>query len=49
MTDYATTASRIPVLFHGGYRAQRPLHGGIKYVPVVSKLRISLSSVEGVL
>jgi len=49
MADYARTAKRIPILVPGGYWAQRQLHAGIKYIPGASKLRISLSSVEGVL
>jgi len=49
MADYARTAGQIPILFPGGYWAQRQLHAGIRYVPVASKLGISLSSVEGVL
>jgi len=49
MADYARTAERIPILFSGGYWAQRQLHAGIDYVPVASEPRISLSSVEGVL
>jgi len=49
MADYARTARRIPIPFYGGYWAQCQLHAGINYVPVASKLRISLSSVEGVL
>jgi len=49
MADYARTAGRIPILFSRGYWARCQLHGGIKYVPVASRLRISQSSVEGVL
>ena len=49
MADYTRASGRIPILFSGGYWAQRQLHAGIYYVPVASKLRISLSSVEGVL
>jgi len=49
MTDYSTTARWIQTLFAGGYWVRCQLRNGIDYVPVVSKLRISLSSVEGVL
>jgi len=49
MADYARTGGRIPILFPGGYWAQRLLHAGMRYVPFPSELRISLSSVEGVL
>ena len=46
MADSSTTAGRIPILFAGGYRARHQLHAGIRYVPVASKLRISLVSVK---
>ena len=49
MADYARSAGRIPILFSGGDWARRQLHAGIEYIPVASKPRISLSSVEGVL
>jgi len=49
MADYARTGGRIPILFSGGYWAQRQLHAGIEHVPVASEPRISLSSLEGVL
>ena len=47
MADSSTTIRGIPILIAGGYWAQRQLHAGIRYVPVASKLRISLASVEG--
>jgi len=47
--DYSTTAGQIPIPFAGGCWARRQLRNGITYVPVASKPRISLSSVEGVL
>ena len=47
MADYSATACRIPILFAGDCWARRQLHAGIRYVPVASKLRISLASVEG--
>jgi len=46
MADYSTTTRRIPILFAGGCWARRQLHAGIMYVPLASKLRISLFSVE---
>ena len=46
MADSSTTAGRIQILFAGGYWARRQLHAGIRYVPVASKLRISLVSVK---
>jgi len=49
MADYSKTAQRIQILFAGGYRARPQLRNGIKDVPVASKLRISLTSLEGVL
>jgi len=49
MADYSTTAGRIQILFAGGYWARRQLRHDIKDVPVGSKLRISLTSLEGVL
>ena len=49
MADYSTTAGRILILFAGGCWAQRLLSNGIRYVSVASRLRKSLSSVEGVL
>ena len=47
MADSSTTVRVISILFAGGCWAQRQLHAGIRYVPVTSKLRISLASVEG--
>jgi len=49
MADYSTTARRNRILFAGGYWARPLLPNGIKDVPVASKLRISLTSLEGVL
>jgi len=49
MADYSTTAWRIPIRFAGGCWARRQLRNGIRDVFVAWKLRISLSSVEGVL
>jgi len=49
MADYSTTARWIQILFAGGYWVRRQLRNGIKDVPVASKLRISLTSLEGVL
>jgi len=49
IADYSTTTSRIPDSFAGGCWARGQLRNGINYVPVASKPRISLSSVEGVL
>ena len=46
MADSFTTGGHIPILFAGGYWARRQLHAGIKYVPVGSKLRISLVSLK---
>ena len=46
MADSSTTERGIPIRFAGGYWAQRQLYVGIRYVPVASKLRISLASVE---
>ena len=47
MADSSTTVTRIPILIAGGCWARCQLHAGIMYVPVASKLRISLASVEG--
>jgi len=47
MTDYSTTAGWIPILYPGSRWARRQLRNGINYVPVATKPRISLSSVEG--
>ena len=47
MADSSTTFLGIPILIAGGCWARRQLHAGIRYVPVTSKLRISLASVEG--
>jgi len=49
MVDYSTTARRIQILFAGGYWSRRQLRNGIRDVFVASKLRISLTSLEGVL
>ena len=46
MADSSTTAGRIPILFAGDYWARRQLHAGIKYIPLASKLRISLASLK---
>ena len=46
MADYSTTVRGIPIRIAGGHWARRQLHAGIRYVPVASKLRISLASVE---
>ena len=42
-----TTVIGIPILFARGYWARRQLHVSIRYVPVASKVRISLASMEG--
>ena len=47
MADYSITVRGIPIRIAGGCWARRQLHAGIRYVPVASKLRISLASVEG--
>ena len=47
MADSSTTARRISILIAGGCWARCQLQAGIRYVPVASKLRISLASVEG--
>ena len=47
MADSSTTVRGIPIRFSGECWARRQLHAGIRYVPVASKLRISLTSVEG--
>ena len=47
MADYSTTVRGILIWIAGGCWARRQLHAGIRYVPVASKLRISLASVEG--
>jgi len=49
IADYSTTARGIQILFAGGYWAQRQLRNGIKDVPVASKPRSSLTSLEGFL
>ena len=48
MADSSPTVTGIPIPIPGGCWAQCKLHAGIRYVPVASKLRISLASVEGV-
>ena len=47
MADSSTTISGIAIRIAGGCWARRQLHAGIRYVPVASKLRISLASMEG--
>ena len=47
MADSSTTIAGIPIRIAGGCWARRQLHAGIRYVPVASKLRISLASMEG--
>ena len=47
VADSSTTVRGIPIRIVGGYWARRQLHAGIRYVPVASKLRISLASMEG--
>jgi len=47
MADYSTTVRRIQIRFAGGCWARRQLRNGIKDVSVASKLRISLTSLEG--
>ena len=47
MADSSATVPGIPILFAGGCWARCQLHAGIRYVPVASKLRISVASVEG--
>jgi len=49
MADISTTDGLILTLFAGDCRARRQLPNGIMYVCVASRLRKSLSSVEGVL
>ena len=49
MADISTTALRILMHFAGGCWARCQLPNGIRYVPIASKPRKSLSSVEGVL
>jgi len=49
MAGSSTATERIPFLFVEGYWAWHQIHNGIRYIPVASRLRISLSSVEGVL
>jgi len=49
MADYSTTGRRIQIPFAGSYWSRRQLRNGIKDVPLASKLRISLTSLEGVL
>ena len=45
MADSSPTVIGIPILIAGGSWARRQLHAGIRYVPVASKLRMSLASV----
>jgi len=49
MADYSTPARRIHIRFAGGCWARCQLRNGIRDGPVASKLRISLTSMEGVL
>jgi len=49
MADSSTTTAPIRNLIAGDRWAPRQLRNGIRYVPFASKLRKSLSSVEGVL
>jgi len=49
MADSSTTAGPILDLITGGCWARRQLRSGIRYVSIASKLKISLSAVEGVL
>jgi len=49
MADSSTTARPNLDLIAGDCRARRQLRSGIRYVSIASELRISLSSVEGVL
>ena len=44
MADFSTTVRGIPIQFEGRYWARCQLHAGIRYVPVASKLRISLAA-----
>ena len=46
IADSSTTILGIPILIAGGCWARRQLHAGIRYVPVASKLRMSVTSVE---
>ena len=47
MADSSPTVIGIPILIAGGCWARCQLHAGIRYVPVASRLRISLASVVG--
>ena len=47
IADSSTTVRGISILIAGGYWARSQLHAGIRYVPVASKPRISLASMEG--
>ena len=46
MPDSSTMVSGIPIPIARGCWARRQLHAGIRYVPVASKLRISLASLK---
>ena len=48
MAEYSSTAARISILSSRDCWAKRQLLTGIRYVSVGSKLRKSLSSMEGV-
>jgi len=49
IADSSTTARPILDVIAGGCWARRQLRGGIRYVSIASRLKKSLSSVEGVL
>jgi len=49
MADSSTTAGQSPICFAGGSWSRSQLRNGLRYVPVLSKPRILLSSLEGVL
>ena len=47
MADSFMTVEGIHILPAGVYWARRQLNAGIKYIPVASKIRIALASLEG--
>ena len=47
MADSSTTVRGIQIRFAGEYWARRQLHAGIRYVPVASKFRRLLASLDG--
>ena len=47
MADSSPTIIGILFLIAAGFWARCQLHAGIRYIPVASKLRISLASVVG--